>query len=140
METADHARTHGAHRRNPVCASCHKLMDPIGFALENFDESGRYRLMDEGHHPVDASGTFPDGTEIEGAAGLRQALLRNSEAFVYTLADKLLTYALGRGTDYREAPAVRRMVRSAAASDYRIQTLILAVVKSAPFQTRRTQS
>ena len=128
-----------AHRANPVCASCHKLMDPLGFALENFDESGRYRVVDEGHYPIDATGVFPDGSPIDGPAGLREALLRKSDAFVNTLVERVLTYALGRGLEYYDAPAVRGIMREAAASDYRFHDIIVGVVKSAPFEMRRVE-
>jgi hypothetical protein len=114
-------------------------MDPLGFALENFDATGRWRDVDGGS-PVDASGTLPDGTAFKTPATFRSALLQTSDAFVTTVTEKLLTYALGRGVEYYDKPAVRRIVRESAASDYRWSELILAVVKSAPFQMRRAQS
>jgi mono/diheme cytochrome c family protein len=124
------------HRANPVCASCHKLMDPIGFALENFDAIGRWRAADAGA-AIDASGETPDGTKFEGPAGLRQVLLNQREQFVATVTERLLTYALGRGVEYYDAPAIRQIVREAARNDYRWSALFLGVVKSTPFQMRR---
>ena len=126
------------HRANPACASCHAMMDPLGLALENFDAVGRWRTRSEAFTPVDASGALPDGTPFEGVDGLREALLTRSELFVTTLTEKLLTYALGRGLEYYDAPAVRRIVRAAAADDYRFQSLLLGVVNSLPFQMRRS--
>ena len=126
------------HRANPACAGCHKLMDPIGFSLENYDAVGRWRTT-EGGVPVDAAGSLPDGSTFTGAAGLRQALLRNPELFVTTTAEKLLTYALGRGVEEDDAPAVRGIVRAAHADDYRFSSLVLGIVNSTPFQMRRSQ-
>jgi hypothetical protein len=125
------------HRANPVCASCHKIMDPLGFMLENFDAVGAWRTVDAGA-PVDASGQFLDGTQVNGVLGLRQAVLRHPEAFVGTLTEKLLTYGVGRGLDYSDMPVVRRVVRDAARNDYRMGSIILGIVKSAPFQMRMT--
>ena len=127
------------HRRNPVCASCHAMMDPLGLALEHFDGIGRWRALDESGTPIDASGSLPDGTPFEGADGLRTALL-GSDRFVSTLTEKLLTYALGRGTEHYDMPAVRAILRQAARDDYRFTSLIRAVVESAPFQMRRSRS
>ncbi|HEY7169563.1 MAG TPA: DUF1592 domain-containing protein [Vicinamibacterales bacterium] len=124
------------HRKNPVCASCHARMDPLGFALENFDGIGRWRTADEGDTPIDASGVMPDGTKFQGVAGLRAALVAHREEFAYTVAEKLLTYALGRGLEYYDQPAVRKIVKAAAADDDRWSSVILGVVKSAPFQMR----
>ena len=128
------------HRANPVCASCHRLMDPPGFALEQFDAVGRYRTRNEANTPIDASGVLPDGTVFEGAAGLREALLDRPDLFVTTLTEKLLIYALGRGVEHHDAPAIRAITREAAADGHRFSTLILGVVKSPPFQMRRTRS
>ncbi len=128
------------HRANPVCASCHRLMDPPGFALEQFDAVGRYRTRNEANTPIDASGVLPDGTAFEGAAGLRDALLRRPDLFVTTLTEKLLTYALGRGVEHHDAPAIRAITREAAADGHRFSSLILGVIKSPPFQMRRTRS
>jgi hypothetical protein len=122
-----------AHRANPVCASCHKIMDPIGFSLENFDLIGGWRDRD-GRTPVDPSGQLVDGTRLSGPADLRQALLTRSNAFVTTATAKLLTYALGRPVRYDDMPTVRAIVRRAAGSDYHFSSLVLGVVESAPFQ------
>jgi Protein of unknown function (DUF1585)/Protein of unknown function (DUF1588) len=126
------------HRKSPVCASCHAMMDPLGLALENFDGIGKWRDLDESAAPVDASGALPDGTKFVGSDGLRKALLE-SDRFVTTLTEKMLTYALGRGTEYYDAPTVRAIVRDAAREDYRLTALILGIVQSAPFQMRRSQ-
>ena len=126
------------HRSNPVCASCHRLMDPLGFALENFDAIGRWR-MTEGSTPIDSSGVLPDGTQFEGPVELSKILVRKKEEFIYTVTEKLLTYALARGIEYYDAPAVRKILQEAAASDYRWSSLILGIVKSTPFQMRRAQ-
>lgn len=123
------------HRANPACSSCHELMDPPGFALENFDAVGRWRTLEEGH-AVDASGGLPDGSTFTGVDGLEAALLKRPELFARALAEKLLTYALGRGVEYYDAPAVREIVRKSAAKDYRLSALIEAVVASPPFQMR----
>jgi Protein of unknown function (DUF1588)/Protein of unknown function (DUF1585)/Protein of unknown function (DUF1592) len=127
------------HRANPVCASCHAIMDPIGLSVENFDAIGHWRAT-EGAAPVDASGGFPDGSTFTGVGGLRNALLQRPELFVSTLTEKLLTYALGRGLEHNDAPAVRSITRSAALSDYRFSSLILGIVRSAPFRMRRSES
>ena len=128
------------HRANPACASCHRLMDPPGFALEQFDAVGRQRTVDHTFAPIDASGVLPDGSEFEGVNGLRAVLLQRSEAFVTTLTEKLLTYALGRGLEYYDAPAVRAVRGEAARHDYRFSSLILGIVNSRPFQMRRSES
>jgi mono/diheme cytochrome c family protein len=127
------------HRANPVCASCHRLMDPLGFALENFDAVGRFRQHDDGFNAIDPEGVFPDGTKFSGPQGLRQVLLDHSDQFVNTLTEKLMTYALGRGVSSDDAPAVRKVRRQAAASDFRFSAIVLGVVESAPFQLRRTE-
>ena len=124
-----------AHRVNPVCASCHKIMDPIGFALENFDLVGTWREVD-GRTPVDASGQLVDGTNLNGPADLRQALLSRSEAFVTNATEKLFIYALGRPVQYFDLPTVRAVVHRAAQNDYRFSSLVLGVVSSEPFQMR----
>ena len=128
-----------AHRANPVCASCHKIMDPLGFALENFDGIGRWRTTSAAGTPIDAAGRLVDGTEIDGPASLRRALLNRPEDFVTTVTEKLITYALGRGVEYYDGPAVRRVVREAAGSDYRWSSLILGIIESTPFQMRRSK-
>ena len=126
------------HRRNPPCAGCHAMMDPLGLALENFDAVGKWRSLDESGGPIDASGAMPDGTRFDGPDGLRQALL-GSDRFVMTLTEKLMTYALGRGVEYYDEPAVRAIVRDASRDDYRVASLIRGVVRSVPFQMRRTK-
>jgi mono/diheme cytochrome c family protein len=126
------------HRTNAVCASCHASMDPLGFALENFDGIGAWRAV-EGNTSIDASGTLPDGSKFEGPAGLRTILLGRQGQFVQTLTEKLLTYALGRGVEYYDAPAVRKIARESATGDYRWSSVILGIVNSTPFQMRRLQ-
>jgi hypothetical protein len=128
------------HRAHPVCASCHRLMDPPGFALEEFDAVGRFRTRSEANTPIDASGELPDGTRFVGAAGLRDALVSSPERFVGTLTKKLLTYALGRGLEYYDAPTVRGILRDAAEEEYRFRAIVLGIVKSPPFRMRRTAS
>jgi mono/diheme cytochrome c family protein len=123
------------HRANASCANCHKLIDPPGFALENFDAIGRWRTLEQGV-PVDASAGLPDGSAFDGVDGLEAALLRHPEEFTGTLAEKLLTYSLGRGVEYYDGPAIRQIVRDAKDSNYRCSALIGAVVKSVPFQMR----
>jgi len=127
------------HRANPVCASCHGRMDPMGFSLENFDALGQWRTKD-GDAVIDASGVLLQGTKIDGPAALRRALLEQREQFVKAVAGKLLTYALGRQMEYSDAPAIRAILRHAAADDYRWSALMSAIVKSAPFQMRRAGS
>ena len=123
------------HRANPVCASCHKQMDPVGFALENYDAVGRWRTVDAGV-PIDASGTLFDGSTINGVADLQAAILRRPELFVGTMTEKLLTFANGRGVEYYDAPAVRRILRDAQPQDFRFSSLIMGVVNSVPFRMR----
>jgi hypothetical protein len=125
-----------AHRANPACAGCHKMMDPIGFALENFDGIGKWRTKDAGQK-VDASSQLTDGTKIDGVVDLRNALLRYSPQFARVVTEKLLTYALGRGVEYQDMPVVRAIVRDAARNDYRFSSLIQGIVKSEPFQMNR---
>jgi hypothetical protein len=123
------------HREDPVCAGCHSTMDPPGFALENFDAVGRWRATDAGR-PVDARGTLADGTEVEGPSALREAILSRPEIFVGTVTQKLMTYALARGLEPTDMPAVRGVVRSAAKDDYRFSALVFGIVKSVPFQMK----
>ena len=123
------------HRKNPVCASCHKIMDPIGFSLENFDLTGKWRTTD-GAHPIDASGVLVDGTKLDGPASLRDALLTYREQFIRTVTSKLMTYAVGRAMQYYDMPAVRAISRQAALEDFRFSSLVVGIVKSAPFQMR----
>jgi hypothetical protein len=124
------------HRNSPACASCHRMMDPIGFTLENFDGIGKWRTTQFGKK-LDASGQLTDGTKIDGVAGLRQALLRYSPQFLRTVTEKLLTYGLGRGVEYQEMPVVRSIVRDAARSDYHFSSLVVGIVKSELFQMNR---
>ena len=128
------------HRQNAACASCHKIMDPLGLALENFDAIGAYRSVSEANTPIDASGELLDGTHINGVADLKAAILRSPGDFVSTFTEKLFTYALGRGVEYYDAPAIRKIVRDAAPSDYSFTSVVMGIVKSAPFQMRRTQT
>jgi hypothetical protein len=113
-------------------------MDPVGFTLENYDAVGRWRTMEEGK-PVDASGSLPDGTHFEGPAGLRRALLSRPEMFATTLTEKLLTYALGRGVEHYDAPAIRKVVRDARSGGFRFSSFIIGIAGSTPFQMRRSQ-
>ena len=124
------------HRKNPVCASCHRVMDPLGFSLENFDAIGQWRAKEEGG-PVDASGQLADGTKVDGPVSLRQALMRRPEQFVGTMTEKLLTYALGRGLEYYDMPLVRSIARDAARNNYRFSSIVLGIVKSTPFQMKK---
>ena len=126
-----------AHRENPSCASCHALMDSVGFALEGFDATGRWRTHRRAWRPVDASGILPDGSRFQGLDEFRSALL-SSPQFRLVLAEKLMVYALGRGIEHYDMPAVRAIVRDAAAEEHRFSQFILGVVNSAPFQMRRT--
>jgi mono/diheme cytochrome c family protein len=124
------------HRENAVCASCHAMIDPLGFGLERYDPVGRWRDVDENFTPIDASGVLPDGTKFNGVAELRAALARRPERFVSSFTEKLTTYALGRGLEPYDMPALRKIVRDAAATDYKTSSLILGIVKSLPFQNR----
>ena len=129
-----------AHRDNPVCAACHAMIDPAGFALEGFDAIGRSRVVDEYYNRLDTSGVLPDGTVFDGAAELRAALVARPERFVGTVTEKMMTYALGRGLDYYDMPAVRRIVREAASGGYGMQSIIVGIVNSYPFLYRRSES
>ncbi len=126
------------HRANPVCASCHKLMDPIGFGLENYDASGAFRTHD-GKFPIDSSGVLPDGRAFNGAAELKQTLKAQSGLFVNNLTEKMLTYALGRGVERFDRPTVQAIVKDLSANDYRFSSLVLGIVNSKPFQMRSGQ-
>jgi hypothetical protein len=121
-----------AHRKNPVCASCHQRMDPLGFALENFDADGKWRTVSDGEH-IDAAASLPDGTNFDGVKGLRALLVTHKEDFVRTLSSKLLAYALGRGIEYYDQPAVRKIARDAAQGGYRWSSIITGIVNSTPF-------
>jgi hypothetical protein len=127
------------HRKNPACAGCHRLTDPVGFALENYDAVGRWRTLDGGE-PIDPSGTLYDGTPLDGVAGLQTAILGNPDLFVTALSEKLLTFATGRGVEYYDAPAVRKIVRDARAADYRFASIVMGIVNSVPFRMRSTGS
>jgi hypothetical protein len=125
------------HRANPACSGCHSRMDPIGFALENYDAIGRWRTKDA-DSPINASGELPDGTRFEGPAGLNELLMsKYREDFAGAVTQKLLTYALGRGLEYYDQPAVRSIKREAARDNYRVADLIAAIVESVPFRMRR---
>ncbi len=127
------------HRADPACAGCHKVLDPLGFALDNFDGVGAWRTLGEDGARIDASGVLADGTKVNGVVDLRNALLSRPNVFVGTMTTKLLTYALGRGVEYYDMPAVRAIVHDAQRNDYRFSSLILGVVKSVPFQMRRSE-
>ena len=125
------------HRANPVCASCHNVIDPAGFALEHYDAVGRWRDVDESFNPIDASGSLPDGTPFDGGAELTAALVRRPERFVTTVTEKLLTYALGRGLEHFDMPALRKIVKGAVSDDYSSHAIVLGIVHSYPFLNRR---
>ncbi len=125
------------HRANAQCASCHNLIDPPGFALENFDAVGRWRTLEEGK-PVDAAGGLPDGSTFTGVAGLEAGLLKRPEIFAGALTEKLLTFALGRGVEHYDGPALRKIVRDAQAADYRFSSIIVAITQSTPFTMRKS--
>jgi hypothetical protein len=126
------------HRANPACAGCHKLMDPIGFSMENYDAVGRWRTSADGK-PIDNTGGLPDGSTFQGVAGLEKALLARPKLFVDTFTEKLFTYALGRGAEYYDAPAIRKVVRDSRDQDYRFSSIIAGLVSSTPFEMRRSQ-
>jgi hypothetical protein len=125
------------HRANPACASCHAMIDPLGFGLEHFDPVGKWRDLDEMYGPIDTSGVLPDGTSFNGVSELRAALVRRPDRFVGTLTEKLLTYALGRGLEYYDMPAVRKIVHDTEGRNYRLSAVVLGIVRSTPFQMRR---
>jgi hypothetical protein len=126
------------HRANPTCAACHRIMDPIGFALENFDGLGVWRdSTAPGSGPIDASGVLLDGTTFSGPAGLRNVLLKKQDQFVETFTERLLTYALGRGVEEYDRAALRKIAREAAADHQKWSAIILGIVNSTPFQMRR---
>jgi hypothetical protein len=126
------------HRQHAVCAQCHNLIDPVGLSLEKFDAVGRRRMVEDGT-PVDAAGGLPDGSAFSDVNGLETALLRRPDVFVETFTDKLMTYALGRGVEYYDAPAVRAIVQHAATNRYRVSDVILGIVNSKPFQMRMSR-
>jgi hypothetical protein len=125
-----------AHRRSPTCASCHRVMDPLGLALENFDALGQWREKEPGG-AIDASGQLANGTPIDGPVALRKAVLARPEMFVRTLTEKLMTYGLGRGIELDDRPVVRDVARKAAARDYRWSAIVLGIVRSAAFQMKK---
>jgi hypothetical protein len=128
------------HRSNAACASCHSMIDPAGFALENFDAIGRWRLVDESFNPIDARGSLPDGTAFTTVGEFRAALASHPERFVHTVVERLLTYALGRGLEHYDMPAVRKILGDTAAGGFKMQSIILGVAKSYPFQFRRVDA
>jgi hypothetical protein len=128
------------HRTNAVCSTCHGVIDPVGFSLESFDAIGGWRTKDEGGNAIDATGTWPSGRKIDGFTGLRAMLLDRPEGFVGTLTEKLMAYGLGRRVEYYDRPAVRKIVRDAAAHQYRWSALILGIVESPGFQMRTTRA
>jgi hypothetical protein len=123
------------HRVSPTCATCHKVMDPVGLALENFDVVGAWRTHEPGGK-IDASGQLADGRQVDGVVTLRKAILDRPEIFVTTMTEKMMTYALGRGVDVPDMPAVRRVVREATMQNYRFSSIVLGIAKSVPFQMR----
>ena len=123
------------HRASPACAGCHKVMDPLGLALENFDAVGKFRTQEAGE-TIDASGELGDGRKVDGVVAMRNALLAKPEVLVGTFTEKLMTYALGRGLEHYDMPAVREIVRAGSRDDYRFSSLVLAIVRSVPFQMR----
>jgi hypothetical protein len=127
------------HRANPACSGCHSAMDPIGFSMENFDAVGRYRGRDSGK-AIDSSGILPGGIAVDGVAGLKKVLLSQPELFVGAFAEKLMMYALGRNVQYYDMPAVRKMVHDAEKQGFTFASLVLNLVKSAPFQMRQSHS
>ena len=129
-----------AHRSNPVCATCHAQMDPLGFALERFDAVGALRTHDEGNTPIDASGSLPDGQAFDGLDGLRSVLIARQEQFVGTVAERLMSYALGRGIEYYDRPTLRRIIRDASRDGFRWSSVVIGIVSSPSFQMRRTES
>jgi hypothetical protein len=129
------------HRSNPACAACHKMMDPLGFALDNFDGIGGWRdSTGPGAPLIDSSGTLPDGTPFNGPKGLREILAKQKDMFVETFTERLLTYALGRGVEEYDRPVIRKIVHEASADDDRWSSIILNIVNSTPFQMRRSRN
>ncbi len=124
------------HRSNPACASCHRVIDPVGFSLENFDSVGKWRDTGPDGAPLDTSGVLADGSKVNGPAALREAILRRPDAFVTVVTEKMLTYALGRGLEPDDMPVVRRIVKKTAQNDYRLSSIVMGIVESAPFQMR----
>jgi len=127
------------HRKNPACQSCHKVIDPLGLALEHFDVTGKWRIKDN-EVPVDANGELYDGSKMSGSAGLREALLRHKDAFLLSFTERLMTYALGRRVEPFDMPAVRRVIRDAAKQDYRVGAFVLGVVNSQAFRMSKVEA
>jgi hypothetical protein len=126
------------HRANPSCSSCHSQMDPLGFALENFDAIGMWRTKGEDGALIDAGSALPDGTKLDGPAGLRNLLLRRQDELVEAITEKLMAYALGRSIQYYDYPAIRSIIRETAATNHSWSSVVVAMVKSVPFQMRRS--
>jgi hypothetical protein len=126
------------HRSNPACTSCHRVIDPLGLALENYDVTGQWRIKDN-EVPVDPNGDLYDGTKMEGPAGLRAALLKHSDMLVLSFTEKLMTYALGRRVEYYDMPAIREIMRDAARQDHRLSAFIIGVARSNAFQMGRAE-
>jgi hypothetical protein len=126
------------HRKSPACASCHRVIDPLGLALDNFDVTGKWRIKDN-EVPVDAAGVMYDGTKLDGPAALRDALLKHQDVFLQTFAENLMTYALGRRVEYYDMPLIRSIIRQAAKSDLHFSSFVLGIVNSAAFQMRATE-
>jgi hypothetical protein len=124
------------HRANAVCASCHRVIDPVGFALENFNPVGQWRATGEDGAPLDTGGVLADGSKVDGPAALREAILSRPEAFATVLTERMMTYALGRRVEPSDMPVVRRIVRAAARGNYQFGALVMGIVESAPFQMR----
>ena len=127
------------HRKNPQCTSCHRVIDPLGLALENFDVTGAWRIKDSGN-PIDASGTLYDGTALNGPASLRQALLNRSDTVLRTFTENLMAYALGRRIEYFDMPTVRAIVHKAEQNDLRFSSFVMGIVHSAAFQMSRAET
>jgi hypothetical protein len=127
------------HRRNPACTSCHRVIDPIGLALDNFDVTGKWRIKDNGV-PVDATGQLYDGTKIDGPGALRDALIKHKQAVLLSFTERLMTYALGRRIEPFDMPAVREIIRDAAKSDYKMSSFILGIVNSDAFRMSQASS
>jgi hypothetical protein len=125
------------HRASPVCAGCHRVMDPIGFSMENFDGIGRWRAKEDGT-AIDASGTLFTGAKLDGVSALRQEMTRRPDVFVGVLTERMLTYAVGRGLEYYDMPAVRKIVQDARSTDYKFSSIVLGVTRSVPFQMKES--
>jgi hypothetical protein len=121
------------HHTSPSCASCHKIFEPIGLALENFDAVGSWRTQD-GESPIDATGVLVDGTKVDGVVSLRESLVRRSDQFTRVVTEKLMTYSLGRGVEYQDMPLVRSIVHESAGNNYKFSSIVLGIVKSPTFQ------